>query len=522
MNDSHCILASTEDNNHSIVTLLNNQKVHFKFKVFLRSGLHPFVIRTNVVNRPNFLAEFVGSDPTTHINSCWTHSQNLCTNAEPIMTMTMHIAPTTRKSTSNQRLRRWLRCSSYWLLTLLVVVICDQTVPTVTARRRRGGYRHSRSLPRLPWRPIATKSSQTSTTTTTSINPGDTLELFLADIRRLEQISSEAQTPILSKTHSTRDSSYTRSWTHDDWELHQVKSFHRYSAHIRSWLSSPTFHSTVPTLLITFGWTLVCILAVSQCKGIRHFVQQSPISSSTSSFSSPIGILLALKTNRALNRILEARNQWGKMIRVCTSLSGMVVNYISPVDDETGLLVGRYLALFGWCMKGMLRGGEDDTLVITTLLPPAEATWLLNCPCDRPSAIIFRFRHILASLIQNESTMSATASGVMEDRLEELEQAMGVIRRILASPIPPTFTRMTSRTLCLFLFFLPLALVGSGTNPVAILVMATLLSYIFVGIDEISVEVEHPFPLLPMFTLAKNIEKNVCDQFVMMKDLKAR
>lgn len=213
---------------------------------------------------------------------------------------------------------------------------------------------------------------------------------------------------------------------------------------------------------------------------------------------------------------------WGKIIRVCTSLAGMVVNYVSPIDEEKGLLMGRYLTCFGWCMKGMLRGGEDDTAVIQTLLPPAEAEWLLNCNHDHPSAIIFRLRNILAGISQNGCLLSPTSTGVIEDRLEELEQAMGVLKRILASPIPPTFTRMTSRTLVLFLFFLPLSLIGSGTNPVSILVMVTLLSYIFVCIDEIGVEVEHPFPLLPMFSLSQKIEWNVRDQYILMKDLTVR
>jgi predicted membrane chloride channel (bestrophin family) len=72
----------------------------------------------------------------------------------------------------------------------------------------------------------------------------------------------------------------------------------------------------------------------------------------------------------------------------------------------------------------------------------------------------------------------------------------------------------------MFLFFLPLALVSTtGMSPFAILLIVIFLSYIFVGIDEIGVEVENPFPLLPMFTLSSILKEKVADQFAMFQDM---
>ncbi|VEU33523.1 unnamed protein product [Pseudo-nitzschia multistriata] len=352
----------------------------------------------------------------------------------------------------------------------------------------------------------------------------DSVESFLSDLSDLDNMYGTH--PILTKSHSKRDSSYTKSWTDADWKLHQVKSYERYSRHIRSWFSSPTFFSVLPTLISSFLWTLSCIFAV-RVNLINNFVKQAPFSHSISSFTSPISILLALKTNRSLNRLFEARSVWGKMIRVCTSLAGMTVNYISPIDQELGILMGRYLAAFGWCMKGKLRG-EDDSLVLRTLLPSSEMQWIETCSnavggiSDNPSAIIFRLRSIVAKITNgSEGRLSIAASQVMEQRLGELESSVGICKKIVASPIPPTFTRMTSRVLCLFLGFLPLALVSSGMqSPVAILVIVTFLSYIFVGIDEIGVEVEYPFPLLPMYSLASNLKSGVGNQFRLMEEMR--
>jgi putative membrane protein len=372
-------------------------------------------------------------------------------------------------------------------------------------------------------------SSTTTTTTSSSkrIQRGqDNVESFLSDLAELDSLSGTAS--ILTKSHSKSDSSYTKCWTEDDWKLHQLKSLRRYTKHLQSWWTSPTFISVLPTVATSFLWTSICIFAV-RCELVKEYVQQAPFSQSISSLTSPISILLALKINRSLNRLFEARTAWGKMIRIATSLAGMAVHYIVPIDPGKGLLIGRYLAAFGWCMKGKFRGGEDDSIVLRTLLPSDEVAWMESCKngpgntVDSPSAIIFRLRSVIASMTNKSDGarfLSDAASQVMEERLGELEQSVGTCNKIIASPIPPTFTRMTSRVLCLFLFFLPLALVSSGMqSPIAILVIVTFLSYIFVGIDEISVEVEHPYPLLPMFALATNLKNRVGNQYKMMKEM---
>ena len=389
------------------------------------------------------------------------------------------------------------------------------------------------SLPTIQAVPYQNVSSTMTTSSQPSLwknNKGtklrhsrDNIGSFLSDLHKLDSLFGRA--PILTKSHSKRDSSYTKSWTDADWELHQIRSFRRYAKHMRSWCTSPTFISVLPTVLASLLWTLCCIVAV-RYQLVKDFVQQAPFSHSISSFTSPISILLALKTNRSLDRLFEARSVWGEMIRVSTSLAGMTTHYLSHIDPEQGLLMGRYLAAFGWCMKGKLRG-EDDSLVLRTLLPSSEMAWMESCNSgsggiiDSPSVIIFRLRSIVANITNDaeNNRLPIAAMQIIEERLGELESSVGICKKIVASPIPPTFTRMTSRVLCLFLCCLPLALVSSDISPIAILVVVTFLSYIFVGIDEIGVEMENPFPLLPMFSLATTLKSGVGNQFKMMKEM---
>jgi predicted membrane chloride channel (bestrophin family) len=182
------------------------------------------------------------------------------------------------------------------------------------------------------------------------------------------------------------------------------------------------------------------------------------------------------------------------------------------VDQEHSLLIGRYLSIFGWILKGYFRN-EDDTLVLRTVLLPDEAEWIEHTPGDRPTAIISRLRHLIGGKVK---TLPLTASQSMEVRLTELESILGICKRLLGSPIPPTYTRHTSRVLCLYLGLVPLALIGSSkAGLIAILINVALVSYVFVGVDEIGVEIENPFPLLPMFHLCKGNQENIANQFVM-------
>jgi hypothetical protein len=254
----------------------------------------------------------------------------------------------------------------------------------------------------------------------------DSFSLFELDIVKLR--SFENTTDVLTKSHWKRDSSYTKSWTDEDWKSHQMKSFRRYVRHTKSWIASPTFISVLPTVLATLLWTIICMISVSKFQHIQQFVSRAPFSTSISSFTSPISILLALKINRALNRLLEARNMFGLIVRVVTAITGMVVNYIYvPVDKRLGLLMGRYLAAFTWCVKGLLRG-EDDSIVLETLLPPDEAAWVKSHP-DSPSAIIFRLRSIIAHLTLR-GKLPTSITKAMEDKIADLERALGVCKRI--------------------------------------------------------------------------------------------
>lgn len=104
----------------------------------------------------------------------------------------------------------------------------------------------------------------------------------------------------------------------------------------------------------------------------------------------------------------------------------------------------------------------------------------------------------------------------MDEILYDIEQTIGICTRVFVSPVPPTYTRHTSRVLLLYMFLMvsyfsprefcyyvcisftfinkmneytqPGALVGSGVALIPAIVTATFASYVLVGIDEIGLE----------------------------------
>ena len=103
---------------------------------------------------------------------------------------------------------------------------------------------------------------------------------------------------------------------------------------------------------------------------------------------------------------------------------------------------------------------------------------------------------------------------LLEEQIAKLEGAAGVCERILASPIPPTYSRHLSRVLTIFLAMLPIGLVGSGVPTIGTVFASAFMSYTLVGIDEIGMEIEHPFSLLPMQQLAAAAQKGVGMQLI--------
>ena len=312
---------------------------------------------------------------------------------------------------------------------------------------------------------------------------------FQTDLERVRKLpQSTLTTPcwLVSK-----DSTFTKSWTFDDWEKHQSQSLPRYARHLLTWIFSTTAYNIIPTIFIVVVWT---VLLFKIKEGFEINMSATKFAMTLGFMQSPTLLLLTLKTNRALDRMLETRKAWGVLARATKTLTGMIATYIIPYNPEAGLIFVRYLTIIGWTLKAQFRRKDDDTDVISALFEqyPVEKEWLLNCPTKNPTAIVGRLRHLLSILGRNESEGGVSIPPVvmlrMEEILGEIEQTIGICIRVFLSPVPPTYTRHTSRVLVLYMFLLPAALVGAGVTQLPAIVTAVFATYVLVGIDEIGLE----------------------------------
>ena len=80
--------------------------------------------------------------------------------------------------------------------------------------------------------------------------------------------------------------------------------------------------------------------------------------------------------------------------------------------------------------------------------------------------------------------------------MRSLGDAVAVCDKLLRYPIPLAYTRHTSRFMGLWLTAMPFALweaCGWGAIPITLVV-----AYLLLGIDEIGVQIEEPFGILPL------------------------
>ena len=95
-----------------------------------------------------------------------------------------------------------------------------------------------------------------------------------------------------------------------------------------------------------------------------------------------------------------------------------------------------------------------------------------------------------------------------ENQVQRLCKALYSSERVLKTPLPTGFTRHSSRLLFLWSNCLPLALYPL-VGPFGTLPTALLTSYAVLGIEDISVQLEEPFDILPLRQYSDGIIESI-------------
>mmetsp|Transcript_14740 Transcript_14740/g.41071 ORF Transcript_14740/g.41071 Transcript_14740/m.41071 type:complete len:463 (+) Transcript_14740:118-1506(+) len=257
-----------------------------------------------------------------------------------------------------------------------------------------------------------------------------------------------------------------------------------------------------------------------------------PFSFDTAAFTScslGISVLAGFRLNASYGRFNEARRIWGQVNNTSRDLMGQACMYLNERNKQRmkNLLKAYSVALhFHLNMKGghfklnstdpetpgkvkaafidemreiFLPADENGEYNVTEPNPDANADVKLICEAYQSGShvplLISAFMR--KTIMESETPVDPRFIVAMDREVSNLVICLGGCERILRTPIPTTYTTNTSRLLSLWSLTLPLGLYPL-TGPEWTLPMSVLLSFVVLSIEDVGVEIEEPFHVLPL------------------------
>ena len=311
----------------------------------------------------------------------------------------------------------------------------------------------------------------------------------------------------LAQKHGTDDNTEARKisshlsmsmvWGAREWRDHARSS--RHVRNVVGWFRSTILLEIWPAVLVAMGWALL----------VRR-LDLPPLPLAPLGFqASSIGLLLVFRTNQAASRVHDARRLLGVVktrgIDACATL------WVAASDDnakEAAKVAASYLALMLWSLKGAVRPNHDSAFEAAqnTFLGDAERTWILERQGKAlvtPATIVLRLRYAGARCIDKD------ARDRYESCIDDVATALGGCKRIYSTPIPPTYSRHASRALVAWLACLPLATAPLHSSDWTLALSTGLTAFLVLGIEDIGMQIEEPFAVLPLHDLALELSQRV-------------
>lgn len=358
--------------------------------------------------------------------------------------------------------------------------------------------------------------TQLPTQTTPAPPQLDSLEQFERDVTKvLKELRADDHDPTLPPYFRHREAklpAFTYTWTHKDWERHTSRT--RYLEWATNLFTSRLLRRVFPQFLFLMAWT--AILVVTKSPGTFWLLNHVTIDlTPLSLISTFVGFLLTLRSNQGLERLGQGRLAFGEMVLYTRDMAHVIASEIQPRHGQVGLLLARYVSLFGWLLKRNMRGdavnGTDEDIIRVMLPDDRDARFVLDAR-KKPTAVVQRLRQVFAHLRRQGALDGAVQHG-LDQKTRSLNHCIMTCERILASPIPPLYTAHAGRLLVFYLLCLPLGLRSLRLGKVGTLVTTGVVGYAMLGLDEVSHLLEQPFRLMPLWHLSKNSMLDVADAF---------
>lgn len=200
-----------------------------------------------------------------------------------------------------------------------------------------------------------------------------------------------------------------------------------------------------------------------------------------------LGLLLVFRTNASYDRFWEGRKLWGSIVNTSRNL-GRVLGVHLAQRPQLLQRALRLVIAFPYAAMNELRGQRGLGPVQSELAP--EETRALLAASHPPTAITVALSATLLAA-REEGVISDIVLVDIDRNNQTLVDCIGACERIHKTPLPFAYVVHLRRALALYCATLPFALLDRfGWATIGI---ASLVSTVLFGIEEIGVEIEDPF-----------------------------
>ncbi|MFT3673469.1 bestrophin family protein [Aestuariivirga sp.] len=198
-------------------------------------------------------------------------------------------------------------------------------------------------------------------------------------------------------------------------------------------------------------------------------------------FGIALSLFLGFRNNAAYDRWWEARRLWGGLLADVRSLARETEVFVQDKPLRTKML-GETLA-FMHLHRANLRQLPDDTEA------KSRGSQFLTAP-HPPCAALDSISADVAQGCRN-GQIDGFGARTLTARVGSLALQQAGCERIALTPLPFVYSLLIYRTIYIYCFLLPLALVGPAgwMTPVFVAIVA----YVFLGLAEVTEELSHPF-----------------------------
>jgi predicted membrane chloride channel (bestrophin family) len=301
--------------------------------------------------------------------------------------------------------------------------------------------------------------------------------------------------------HGEASRKYRRTYfTHQDWIDH--RSSDSLLKNLSSLITSGIVRQIVGEISLTAGIAAAVVVwngKVAPEYGLPMYC----LPTAPFTLSSPaLGLLLVFRTNKSYERWWEARQRWGEIITQSRNVVRMGSTWTNDAEALDQLVIAAWL--FPRAIMNKLSGTDDDddfqeelhkqfgedfdssTFVSRLMLAP-----------DKSFAALMNLSAAVNALSIDEQRRIE-----IDKSLVVLGDTLGACERIFTAPVPLVYTRHTARFLGVWMLLLPFAMYEDFAKASALalpLVPASAMLALFMfGIEELAVQLEEPFSILPM------------------------